>query len=311
MVNKTIRTALFLLISFGLIVFYIFSKGFILSEQQQSTLLLLLKIYLITSVYCIVAAELTSNYSQVDRLWSTIPIVYAWVMVYYGDFNARALICATLIGLWGIRLSINFALKGGFSWLPWKADEDYRWMVLRQEPPFNNKIIWFLFNVLFISLYQMGLILYFTLPVLLTINAENEALSLIDLLAGVLFVIFLLIETIADWQQYKFQKSKHQMITANQELKEPYNDGFIKYGLWKYVRHPNYMAEQMMWFCIYLFGVAASGQWVNWTLGGFILLVLLFKGSSDFSEKISSTKYPRYSDYIEITGRFFPKLFKI
>ncbi len=160
--------------------------------------MVLLEIYIIASVYCIISSELTKNYSQVDRLWSTIPIVYAWVMAYYADFNPRILMCAVLISLWGIRLSINFALKGGFSWLPWKGEEDYRWLVLRNEPPFNNKVIWFLFNIFFISFYQMGLILYFTLPVLLTIDASNTTLGVLDFIAFGLFIIFLLTETIAD-----------------------------------------------------------------------------------------------------------------
>lgn len=35
-----------------------------------------------------------------------------------------------------------------------------------------------------------------------------------------------------------------------------------------------------------LFSVAATGRVLNWSLAGGILLLLLFLGSSDFSEKI-------------------------
>jgi steroid 5-alpha reductase family enzyme len=48
---------------------------------------------------------------------------------------------------------------------------------------------------------------------------------------------------------------------------------------------------------------------VNWSLAGAVLLMLLFLGSSDFSEKISAGKYPAYADYQKRVGRFFPKLF--
>jgi steroid 5-alpha reductase family enzyme len=36
------------------------------------------------------------------------------------------------------------------------------------------------------------------------------------------------------------------------------------------------------------------------------LLVLLFKGSSDFSESITEEKYPEYIKYQKRVGRFLP-----
>jgi steroid 5-alpha reductase family enzyme len=35
--------------------------------------------------------------------------------------------------------------------------------------------------------------------------------------------------------------------------------------------------------------------------------VILFQGSSDFSEAISAEKYPDYKEYQKKTGRFIPK----
>jgi len=52
--------------------------------------------------------------------------------------------------------------------------------------------------------------------------------------------------------------------------------------------------------------VAATGRWVNWSLAGGLLLVLLFLGSSDFSEKISAGKYPEYEGYQKRVPRFIP-----
>jgi steroid 5-alpha reductase family enzyme len=58
----------------------------------------------------------------------------------------------------------------------------------------------------------------------------------------------------------------------------------------------------------YLFSVAATGRWLNWSLAGALLLMLLFLGSSDFSEKISAGKYAAYQEYQRKVGRFLPKL---
>jgi steroid 5-alpha reductase family enzyme len=74
------------------------------------------------------------------------------------------------------------------------------------------------------------------------------------------------------------------------------------------MRHPNYAAEQAIWIVFYLFSVTATGEWINWSIVGSVLLVILFKGSSNFSEEISSKKYPKYSDYQKKVGRFLPKL---
>lgn len=76
-----------------------------------------------------------------------------------------------------------------------------------------------------------------------------------------------------------------------------YASGFISSGLWGKMRHPNYMAEQAIWVSLYLFSVAATGAWINWSIAGCLLLVTLFQGSSDFSEAISVEKYPNYKRY--------------
>lgn len=54
------------------------------------------------------------------------------------------------------------------------------------------------------------------------------------------------------------------------------------------------------------YSVVATGIWINWSIGGALLLVLLFKGSSDFSGGVSAEKYPMYKKYIEQVGMFLP-----
>jgi steroid 5-alpha reductase family enzyme len=77
-------------------------------------------------------------------------------------------------------------------------------------------------------------------------------------------------------------------------------------GLWKHVRHPNFTSEQLIWVSFYFFGVAAYGQWINYTIAGPILLILLFVGSSQLTEGISSRKYPGYAIYKKEVPRFIP-----
>jgi len=54
--------------------------------------------------------------------------------------------------------------------------------------------------------------------------------------------------------------------------------------------------------------VSATGLWANWSIAGAVLLVLLFIGSSNFSEEISANKYPDYKNYQKKVPRFIPFL---
>jgi len=118
--------------------------------------------------------------------------------------------------------------------------------------------------------------------------------------------LMLVIETIADQQQWQYQAAKKVLIEVGQPLTGDYARGFVSKGLWGVSRHPNYFAEQGIWISFYLFSVAASGQWLNWSISGCILLVILFRSSSNFSEEISASKYPEYAQYQESVPRFIP-----
>jgi steroid 5-alpha reductase family enzyme len=253
-----------------------------------------------------VVGQLTGNNSQVDKLWSIVPAPYAWYMTWKGGMDERMVLMSVLVTIWAARLTFNFARRGGYSWKFWEGEEDYRWEVLRQRPGFKNPFVWLLFNLFFICFYQNTLIFMFTVPVIAAL-AENAApLGIFDYVLAIIFVALVVMEFVADQQQFDFQKEKYRRKNAGEDLGE-YADGFIQTGLWSKMRHPNYFAEQAIWVVFYLFSVAATGEWLNWTIVGAVLLVILFKGSSDFSEDISAKKYPKYADYQKRVGRFLPK----
>jgi len=259
--------------------------------------------------YCFVVGELSRNNSQVDKLWSIVPIYYAWHMTLLAPvLSERMVLMAILVSIWGARLTFNFARRGAYTLKFWAGEEDYRWEELRKRPGFNNKFIWALFNFFFISAYQNILIFSFTVPILAALsNKANPDLNGIDYLLAGLMLLAVVIEFIADQQQYNFQTEKHRRIKAGETLGE-YEIGFVSTGLWAIVRHPNYAMEQSIWVIFYLFSVNATGQWINWTIGGCVLLLILFKGSSDFSEELSANKYSGYKDYQKRVPRFIPFL---
>ena len=149
----------------------------------------------------------------------------------------------------------------------------------------------------------MGLIFLFSLPILSAWQGDSE-INNKDLLVGSIILFLIIIQTIADEQQHKYQTKKYKLIKENKELVENYKKGFIDTGLWKYSRHPNYTCEQLIWIAFYFFSVSATGDFLNWSVTGCILLVLLFYFSAKFSEGISKKKYPEYKDYQKNTPMF-------
>lgn len=319
--QSVVKTAVILLLSaITIIILALYFSG--ISERQLEIAYPVFIAALIIGFLCFVVGELTKNYSQVDKLWSLLPVGYTWYF-YLVASEPRILLMAVLATIWGIRLTYNFTRRGGYTFPPWRGEEDYRWAVIRANPFFkNHPLRWSLFNFGFISIYQSILILLFSIPPLFsiaTINTSTQTLSsstlnTMDIVIALFFLGFVIIETIADEQQYRFQTQKYALLNkpgaSLRDLPSPYHVGFIGTGLWKWVRHPNYASEQAIWICFYLFSVNATDNLFNPSVIGAVLLVLLFFGSSNFSESITIAKYPSYREYCARTPRFIPNPFK-
>ena len=303
---KIITTAILLGITLLAVPVFSYFFGTALGPAEWQALNALITVAALAVALTFITGELTQNNSQVDKIWSILPIVYVWITVSHGDYSPRLLIMAALVTLWGIRLTANFALKGAYQWRFWGGEEDYRWKILRQKPEFQPRWKWTVFNLFFICGYQNALILLFTLPVIVALQYNAEPLGILDYLAAISMLFFIGYESLADMQHWKFQQRKWTMIRSGTQPEGGYKKGFLDSGLWARSRHPNYFAEQAIWVCFYFFGVSASGQWFNWSIAGCLLLILLFQGSSSFSEEISAGKYPEYRDYQQRVPRFLP-----
>lgn len=288
-----------------------FIKGINLNDLQLQTIKIISIVCIISIAYCFIVGEISRNNSQMDKLWSILPIVYSWIIMIMGNFQIRLVIIAILVTLWGIRLTYNFALKGAYKWKFWEGEEDYRWAILRKKKIFQNKFVWALFNLFFISFYQNFLVLAITFPAVVAMNAAN-AFNVFDCVALVFALVFLGIETIADIQQWNFHKKKKELLATGAKLEEieaPYNKGFNTTGIWNRSRHPNYLGEQGFWVSIYIFtlGIGTNHLFLfNWTIFACLLLILLFLGSSTLGEAISASKYPEYKEYQKKTSKYFP-----
>jgi steroid 5-alpha reductase family enzyme len=243
-------------------------------------LLLVIGIAAVVCAFCWIASLISKDNSWVDRLWSIVPVVYVWVFAAFaGLADIRLDVMAGLVTLWGARLTFNFARKGGYN-----GEEDYRWPILRARmAPWQFQ----LFNLFFIVLYQNAILVLITLPAL-TAFENQTPFGPVDVVLTVVFLGLLAGETIADQQQWEFQKRKKAGATDRR---------FLTSGLFGVSRHPNFFFEQAQWWVVFFFGAAAAGSVLQWTVLGAALLTLLFVGSTNFTESITKSKYPEYVDY--------------
>jgi steroid 5-alpha reductase family enzyme len=247
---------------------------------------------------CLLTSVITGNCSQVDRIWSLAPPLYVgWFAAQAGFRDARLDVMAALTALWGARLTYNFARKGGYR----AGSEDYRWPVLRKR---LGPVLFQIFNATFIASYQNVLLFLIALPAWAAFERRPAPLGPLDAAATAGFLLFFAGETIADEQQWRFQRGKQ----ARKARGERVTDEFLTTGLFAWSRHPNFFCEQAMWWMIYLFSVAAGAGWWNATICGAVLLTLLFQGSTAFTERLSLEKYPSYAAYQRTTSRLFPLL---
>lgn len=251
--------------------------------------------------------NLSGYWSWVDRCWSILPAIYAITFALWPGASSREVVMAVLATLWGIRLSYNFARKGGYG-----SEEDYRWPVLRawfkKNDPFHP-LFQEVFNLSFVSFYQHALIWGFVAPPMFVASQNKTPLNSNDVVLTVMFIVFLVLETWTDETQWAFQNAKYAMTV--QERKAAGGDfarGFCTTGPFKFSRHLNFFSEQSIWVTFYLFSVSSKpgSPLINWSFAGAFLLILLFQGSTQMTEALTLAKYPAYAAYQHSTSRLLP-----
>ncbi len=240
-------------------------------------------------------SSVTREFSWVDRIWSVIPVVYMAVFAAAEGFaDVRLNLVLVLVFAWGARLTFNFARKGGYA----KGGEDYRWAVLRERLPGWR---FQLFNLFFITIYQNIILFLISLPAY-TLARYQGGFGAWDVLLALTFVGCLAGETLADQQQWDFHQWKRAESAAGRDPKPR----FLRTGLFRYSRHPNFFFEQAQWWLVFGFAAVAAGSALQWTIVGPVLLTLLFVGSTVFTESITRSRYPEYAGYQKTTSAVVP-----
>ncbi len=191
------------------------------------------------------------NASVYDPYWSVQPPVILVAFAVGKDLTALGILLLAVVSFWAIRLTANWAYTFGNL-----THQDWRYTMLHEKTGVFYPVINFVGIHMVPTLVVYGCII----P---AVYAVREGLS-----ANVASALFLflslgsaIMQGIADIQMHKFRKNK----TAP----------FIRVGLWKHSRHPNYLGEILMWWGVAMAVVcAAPSAW--YLASGAVANTLLF-----------------------------------
>ena len=257
---------------------------FLIPSSISNVWMIILIWHIYATLFIYVGSLLLKNSSLYDPFWSVAPIP---IVLYMVNISSNSLIIKLLILFpilfWGVRLTHNWLM----GWKGFKH-EDFRYIDLKN----TNKIQAEINNLFGIHLLPT-LIVNFSLFPISYILLNNLNLNINLLLASIFSIVAVILETISDKQMRDFKSN-------------PLNkDKTMKYGLWRYSRHPNYLGESMFWFGVYFMGLS-SGIMPIWTiLCPLVMLSLFIFISCPMMDKRSLKNRPDYQDYMNKTSQLF------
>lgn len=202
------------------------------------------------TIFVFIFSLIFKNASVYDPYWSVQPAVIITAFAIKHGVNLLGIMLLIAIWFWAVRLTANWAytFKGLDS-------QDWRYTMLKEKTGSFYPIINFVGIHLVPTLVVYGCVL----PVVYAIVYGYEA-NIASIIFCALAILSATLQGIADIQMHSFRKKKV--------------GGFIRDGLWKYSRHPNYLGEILQWWNVALAVVICSQNWL--LILGAVFNTLLF-----------------------------------
>ena len=224
--------------------------------------------------------------SIADVCWGLGFVLLAWLyLILSPGTTPRSWLVATLITLWGVRLSVHIFRRNH------AHGEDPRYQAMRAS---HGPAFWWrsLFTVFWL---QAALLWFVALPLLVAVRASQPAaLTAVDGLGVLCFAVGLAFEVVGDHQLERFRA-------------EPSNRGkVLDRGLWRYTRHPNYFGDATVWWGLYAMAAATPDGWLTVLSPALMTLLLMRVSGVTLLEHSLKASKPGYRAYIARTPAFFP-----
>ena len=211
----------------------------------------------LATIAIFLVSMLVNNSSIYDPYWSIVPPIIFIYWLSSGDFrdgNAiRQILIIVLVLVWSVRLTWNWIRR-------WNGliDEDWRYRNFRKQ----FRSTYWLVSFFAIHLVPTLIVLVACISVYPALMMIPSPLNIIDIVAGTLTLVGIVIETLSDYQLRK-------------HLRKGREEPFLSEGLWKYSRHPNYFGEILFWIGLFAFSLS-SKVFIWWIFPGPVIIVLMF-----------------------------------
>lgn len=221
------------------------------------------------------------NASVYDPYWSVQPMVILGAFAVKRKLTLLGIVLLFDVFVWGVRLTLNWAYT--FKSL---NHQDWRYTMLKEKTGIFYPIINFTGIHMVPTLVVYGCVL----PAVYAIqnNVQPNMVSVVFLCLSLLAVI---IQGTADFEMQKFRKNP--------------NGSFIRNGLWKYSRHPNYLGEILMWWGVVLSVTCAAQNTQYLCIGALANTALFFAVSIPLADGRQAKK-PGFEEYKAETRMLLP-----
>lgn len=205
----------------------------------------------IATVLTFLFSLLFQNASVYDPYWSVQPMVILYAFAIGRPLDLTRVLLLIAVTVWGVRLTANWAYTFGDL-----THQDWRYTMLKEKTGIFYPII----NFVGIHMVPTLVVYGCTLPGVYAFLQEGSG-NIGTVLFFCQSILAVTLQGTADFQMHRFRKNR----TAP----------FIRVGLWKYSRHPNYLGEILMWWGVALSVVCAFPEaW--WLCAGAVANTLLF-----------------------------------
>ena len=238
--------------------------------------------HIYATLFIYIGSVILKNSSLYDPFWSVAPVPIVIYLAIISDNSMLLKILVTFpIIFWAARLTRNWLI----SWRGFEH-EDFRYIDLKNtniyKAEFNNFFGIHLFPTLIVNICLYPLVFIFLNPIEVTPFLY---------FASIFTFMAVVLETVSDEQMRHFRNN-------------PNNKGkTMKYKLWKYSRHPNYLGEICFWFGIYFMGLSSNLAPIWIIICPLSMLALFIFASCPMMDERSLKNRKDYKEYMEKTSQ--------
>ena len=253
---------------------YLFTKGINLDGW-----LLILVWHINATLIIFLFSKIHNNSSIYDPFWHVAPIPIVFYIVSQSSLsNLQQSLVLSAFLFWALRLTYNWFLN-------WTNldHEDFRYIDLKD----TNKFLAFINDLFGIHLIPTLIVNASLYPIYIALT--SDFLNNLVYVGFALIILAVVIQYIADAQMRDFRNDENNLGKT------------MKYGLWKYSRHPNYLGEVSFWFGLYIFALA-TGSASIWLLAcPMVMLALFVFISCPMMDNRSLMKRSDFKEYMDKT----------